>query len=327
MSKIFVTRSIPESGIELLRKAGHEVDVSPKDGVLSPSELLTALLAKPYDGVVSLLTDDITAELLAKLPTVKIVANYAVGYNNIDVASASKQGIIVTNTPGVLTTAVAEFAIALMLAVTKRVVEADAFIRAGKFVGWAPELFLGIELKGKTIGIIGAGRIGQEVAKRAKDGFGMNVVYYDVARCEAIENQVSAKYYENIDDLLKEADVISLHVPLLDSTRHLINAERLALMKTSAYLINTSRGPVVDEEALVTALESGVIAGAGLDVYENEPALAQGLVDCKNVVLAPHIASATFEARSEMSNMVAKNINAFFAGETVPNVVLPPEAK
>ncbi len=321
MAKIFVTRQIPSVGIELLRTAGHEVDVSIKDGVLTPTELEEALQAKSYDGVVCLLTDNITAELLAKVPTVQIVANYAVGYNNIDVAEAMQRGVVVTNTPGVLSTAVAEFTLSLLLAVSKRVVEADRFTKSGEFVGWAPELFLGVSLEGKTLGIVGAGRIGQEVAKRAQKGFGMKVLYYDVKQNEELEKDMPCHYCSDIEQLLKEADFVSLHAPLLESTKHLINKERLKMMKPTAYLINTARGPLVDEVALVEALQNKTIAGAGLDVFEYEPKLVEGLASCENVVLTPHIASATTEARGEMSKMVAQNINQFFAGETPTNVV------
>jgi len=321
MAKIFVTRQIPEVGITQLRAQGHEVDVSSKDGVLTKDELETALSAKAYDGIVSLLTDSITDELLAKVPTVKIVSNYAVGYNNIDVSAANERGVTVTNTPDVLTTAVAEFTMALILAVTRRVTEADRFTREGKFVGWAPELLLGCSLEGKTLGIVGAGRIGQEVALRAKNGFGMNVIYYDIAPCDELEKLISCRYYSDIETVLKESDVVSIHAPLLDSTKHLINSERLNLMKPSAYLVNTARGPIVDEIALVEALKNKTIAGAALDVYENEPVITAGLTSFENVVLAPHIASATFETRSKMSQMVAENLNEFFAGNTPPNLI------
>jgi glyoxylate reductase len=321
MAKIFVTRQIPEVGIELLREAGHEVDVSSKDGVLTSAELEEQLLNKPYDGIISLLTDSITDELLAKTPSVKIVANYAVGFNNIDVVRAKQKGVVVTNTPGVLSTAVAEFTLALILAVSKRVVEADNFTRAGKFVGWAPELLLGLTLQGKTLGIVGAGRIGQEVARRAKEGFAMKVIYHDVVQNEELEKNFGCQYCSTIEELLAESDVVSLHAPLLDSTKHLITKERLQMMKPTAYLINTARGPLIDEVALVEALQNQVIAGAGLDVYEYEPKLTAGLRTCANAVLAPHIASATHEARMEMSKMVAQNLNDFFAGNTPPNIV------
>ncbi len=321
MALIFVTRQIPVVGIEKLRAAGHEVVVSEKDGVLTTDELRKELSARPYEGVVSLLTDTVNAEMLAVAPTVKIIANYAVGYNNIALKELSEAGIVVTNTPGVLTDTVAEYTAALILATTKRIAEADRFTRAGKFVGWAPELMLGSDLSGKTLGIVGAGRIGCEVAKRMANGFGMKVVYYDIARSEALEAEVNCDFCESLEEVLQTSDVVSVHVPLLPQTRHLINTERLAMMKSSAYLINTSRGPVVDEKALAEALQNKTIRGAGLDVFESEPALAVGLAELENVTITPHIASGSEETRNKMSELVAENVLAFFAGETSPYVV------
>jgi glyoxylate reductase len=321
MALIFVTRKIPDVGLRWMSEGGHEVVVSEKDGVLTPEELREALAARPYDGMVSLLTDTISPSLLEVAPNVKIVANYAVGFNNIDVKGLNAAGVVVTNTPGVLTDTVAEFTVSLILALAKRIPEADRFTRAGRFEGWAPELLLGSDLAGKTLGIIGAGRIGSGVAKRLANGFGMRVIYQDIARSEALEAEVASEYRESVDDLLREADVVSIHVPLLPQTKHLINAERLAIMKPSAYLINTSRGPVVDEVALVAALKNHTIRGAGLDVFENEPALAKGLARLDNVILTPHIASASDETRGRMSELVAFNINEFFLGHTPPNEV------
>ena len=321
MALIFVTRQIPAVGLEALRAAGHEVVVSEKDGVLTPDELRTALAARPYEGIVSLLTDQIDATVLEAAPTIQIVANYAVGYNNVAVAALAARGVTVTNTPGVLTDTVAEYTVALMLSVMKRIPEADRFTRAGGYDGWAPELLLGSDLNGKTLGVVGAGRIGAGVAQRAAQGFGMQVIYHDVARAEELEHTTGASYCAAIEDLLRAADVVSLHVPLLPATTHLINAERLALMKPSAYLINTSRGPVIDEDALVHALQEGVIRGAGLDVFEAEPSLTPGLAALENVVLTPHIASASEETRGRMSELVAENLIAFFAGGTPPHVV------
>lgn len=323
MALIFVTRRIPEVGLRWMREGGHEVVVSDKDGVLTPEELMTELSEKPYEGVVSLLTDTIGPDILEAAPNVKIVANYAVGYNNIAVKELNDRGVIVTNTPGVLTDTVAEYATALILAVAKRIPEADRFTRAGKYVGWAPELLLGSDLMGKTLGIVGAGRIGSGTAKRLKEGFGMRVIYTDIARSEPLEQETGAEYREQLDDLLREADVVSIHVPLLPATKHLINAERLAMMKSSAYLINTSRGPVVDEVALVEALKNGTIRGAGLDVFEDEPALKPGLAELENVILTPHIASGSEETRGKMSEIVAINVNEFFLGHEVPNKVVP----
>lgn len=322
MALIFVTRKIPEVGIQWMRDGGHEVVVSEKDGVLTEKELKQELAARPYEGIACLLTDTINMDVLAAAPQVQIVANYAVGYNNIDVPALTEAGITVTNTPGVLTDTVAEYATSLILSVAKRIPEADRFTRAGKYKGWAPELLLGSDLQGKTLGIVGAGRIGSGVAKRLANGFGMQVRYYDIARSEALEAAVDCEYCESLDELLAHADVVSVHVPLLPATKHLINTERLALMKPSAYLINTSRGPVVDEKALVKALKIGVIRGAGLDVFEDEPKLVRGLKQLDNVVLTPHIASGSEETRGRMSELVAYNINEFFLGHEVPNRVL-----
>lgn len=321
MALIFVTRKIPEVGLRWMREGGHEVVVSEKDGVLTPEELREALAARPYDGVVSLLTDTIDTSLLEVAPNVKIFANYAVGYNNIDVKGLREAGVVVTNTPGVLTDTVAEFTVSLVLALAKRIPEGDRFTRAGRYEGWAPELLLGSDLAGKTLGIIGAGRIGSGVAKRLANGFGMRVIYQDITRSEALEAEVACEYRESVDDLLREADVVSIHVPLLPQTQHLINTERLAMMKPSAYLVNTSRGPVVDEDALVKALKERTIRGAALDVFENEPSLAKGLARLDNVILTPHIASASEETRGKMSELVGFNINEFFLGHMPPNEV------
>jgi len=319
--KIYVTRMIPQSGIDLLKDKGYEIDINPEDKVLSKEELITALKAKPYDAVLCLLTDKIDGEVFDAVPTVKIFANYAVGYNNIDVEAAKERGVMITNTPGVLTETVAEHTFGLILSIAQRITEGDRFTRAGKYVGWAPMLMLGNDVGGKTLGIVGLGRIGTQVAKHAVKGFGMKPIYYDIARNEEFEKEYGAEFRESVDDVLKEADFVTIHVPLLDSTHHLINAERLAMMKPTAYLVNTSRGPVIDEKALVEALKNKTIKGAALDVYENEPALTSGLVDLENVILTPHAASATEETRSAMSDLAAKNIIAVLDGETPANLV------
>ncbi|HSE35243.1 MAG TPA: D-glycerate dehydrogenase [Candidatus Paceibacterota bacterium] len=319
--KIYVTRRIPEIGIAMLKEKGYALMVSEKDGVLTRDELLAALKGDAYDGVLSLLTDTIDAGVFDAVPSAKIFANYAVGFNNIDVAEAKKRGLTITNTPGALTNTVAEHAMALILAATTRTAEGDRFVRAGKFNGWGPMMLLGMDLAGKTLGVLGAGRIGSRLAHHAKHGFDMNVVYYDVKQNADFEQETGARFCATVDEVLKEADVVSIHVPLLDSTKHLINAERLALMKKTAYLINTSRGPVVDEAALVAALKAGTIAGAGLDVFENEPALAPGLAELENAVLTPHIASASVPTRDGMAKLAAENLIAFFEGRTPPNVV------
>lgn len=321
MPSIYVTRRIPDAGLAMLKERGYMVDVSEKDGVLSREELLAVLRARAYDGVLTLLTDTIDQEIFDAAPSVRIVANYAVGFNNIDIKGAAARAIVVTNTPGTLSGTVAEHTMALILALATRTVEADRYVREGKFSGWGPMLFLGTDLKGKTIGILGAGRIGSRLAYHAKHGFDMNVVYYDIKRNEAFEVESGATYHPTVEGLLECSDVVSIHVPLLDSTHHLIDAARLRRMKPTAFLVNTSRGPVIDEIALIEALRSGVIAGAGLDVFENEPTLAPGLTELSNVVLTPHIASASIPTREEMSLMAAENLIAFFEGRTPPNIV------
>lgn len=321
MAKIFVTRRIPRVGLEMLGKAGHKLTVSEEDRPLSKAEIITALKKDLYDGVLCLLTDTIDKEIYEVTPHTKIFANYAVGVNNIDVEEAKRRGVVVTNTPGALTESVAEHAITLILSLMKRVVEGDKFVRDGKFSGFAPELLLGADLKGKTLGIIGAGRIGARVAEIAVKGFDMRVIYYDIKRSEIFERETGARFGETVEVALKEADVVSIHVPLLPETRHLINKERLVLMKSTAYLVNTSRGKVVDENALVDALRKRVIAGAALDVFENEPALAAGLSELPNVVLTPHTASATKETREEMAVLAAQNLIDFFEGGAPANKV------
>lgn len=312
---------IPEPAIAMLKSRGYEVTVSAKDGVLSKEELMAELGKAPYDAVLSLLTDKIDGDIFDAVPSAKIFANFAVGYNNIDTAAAKTRGVTITNTPEVLTNTVAEHAFALMMAIAHRVVEGDAYTRAGKFKSWEPMLLLGTDLAGKTLGILGAGRIGSRVAHHGARGFGMNVIYYDVKENEALGKEYGAKYAATPEEVLKEADFISVHVPLLPSTTHLINAERLKTMKKTAYLVNTSRGPVIDEEALVVALKEGWIAGAALDVFEREPELAPGLKELSNVILTPHIASATLSTRVEMANLAAKNIIEYLEGREPPNKV------
>lgn len=325
--KIYVTRKIPETGINRLKEAGHEVDVSEKDGVLTREELISSLKAKPYGAVLCLLTDKIDGEIFDAVPSAKIFANYAVGYGNIDIEAAKKRGVMITNTPGVLTKTVAEHTFGLLLAIAQRIAEGDRFTRAGKYVGWAPMLMLGNDLYGKTLGVMGLGRIGSRVAHHAVKGFDMKVIYYDIKRNEEFEKEYAStgsaqvEFRESIDDVLREADFVTVHVPLLDSTRHLINAEKLAMMKPTAYLVNASRGPVIDEKALVEALRDKTIRGAALDVYEEEPELAQGLADLENVILTPHAASATEETRGAMSDLAAENIIAALSGQTPLNLV------
>ena len=320
--KVYITRQIPESGISLLKEAGLEVVVSQKDGVLTKQELITELTNNNPDAVIPLLTDTIDSEVFEAAPNAKVFATYSVGYNHIDLDSAKMHGVTITNTPGVLTDTVAEYTASMICALTKRIPEGDKFTRAGEYKGWAPMLLLGADLKGKTLGILGAGRIGSRVAEIMYKGFGMHIVYYDVKENEFLNNEVSAEYRSTVEEVLTESDVVTVHVPLLESTKHLINKERLALMKSTAYFINTSRGPVVDEEALRDALQSGTIAGAAIDVYEYEPEITQGLAEMSNVILTPHIASATEETRSKMSDMAAKNTIAVLSGNEPENKVV-----
>ncbi len=321
MPSIYITRRIPEVGLAMLREQGFEIEVNPENRPLTKAEFIAILKKKTYDGVLSQLEDKIDAEVFDAAPSVKIFANYAVGYNNIDVVLAKKRGIMVTNTPGVLTDTVAEHTFALILAITCRVAEGDRMLRAGEYQGWTPELLLGTDLKGKTLGILGAGRIGSRVAYHGARGFDMKIVYNNPSRNDYLDKELGATYMKTAEEVLRVADIVSLHVPLLPTTTHLLNKERLAFMKKTAYLINTSRGAVVDEAALVEALRTGVIRGAALDVFEHEPSLSQGLAELQNVVLTPHIASATEETRNAMSRVAAENLIAYFSGKTPPNAV------
>ncbi len=321
MKKVYITRQIPEIGIKMLTDKGYEVDINKENRPLTKAELIGALKQKEYDAVLTLLTDNIDAEVMDSAPTVKIYANFAIGFNNFNVEEAKKRNIYLTNTPGGGADRVAEHTWALILALSCRIVEGDNYMRAGKYNGWDPMLLHGTKLAGKTLGILGSGRIGADVAHRAKNGFDMNVVYYDVKRNEQLEKDFGAVFYNTVEEVLKVSDVVSIHVPLLDSTHHLINKERLAIMKPSAYLINTSRGPVIDEAALVEALQKGIIRGAGLDVFEFEPKLVDGLALLPNVVLTPHIASGTEEARHDMATLSAQNIINSIEGVKPANLV------
>jgi glyoxylate reductase len=292
--------------------------VNEEDRVLSKAEIIEGVKGK--DALLCLLTDEIDAEVLDSNPGLKVVADYAVGYNNIDVEAATRRKIPVTNTPGVLTETTADFAWALLMSAARRVVESDRFTRAGLFKGWAPMLFLGCDVYAKTLGIVGFGRIGEAVSRRAL-GFSMEVLYYDDRRRDPDEEERLGVSYVPFAELLRRSDFISIHVPLLDSTRHMFGEAEFRAMKKTAILINTSRGPVVDERALVAALKARQIAGAGLDVYEDEPRLGPGLAELDNVVLAPHIASATVETRTRMAVMAAENVLAAIRGEVPPNIV------
>lgn len=319
MYNVYVTRKLPGRGLEQLRSA-CAVTVFPEDRNMTKDELLEVI--PQQDAVITMLDNPVDAEVIAAGVNLKAIANYAVGFNNIDVAAATARGIAVINTPDVLTNATADFAWALLLAAARRVVEGDALVRRGEFKGWAPELLIGVEIYGKTLGIIGAGRIGQAMARRAL-GFGMRVLYHNRKRLpEAVEKELNLTY-ASLGDLLKEADFISLHCPLTPDTRHLIGAAELDLMKPTAVLVNTARGPVIDEAALVRALREQRIFGAGLDVFEEEPALHPGLAELPNVVLAPHIGSAARETRLRMVDMVVSDVLAVLQGQRPRNLVNP----
>lgn len=324
--KVFVTRLIPDRGLNMLKAKGYELTVNPDDRVLSKEEIIAGIKDKSYDAVLCLLTDKIDdAVFEAAGKSVKIFANYAVGFDNVDLKAAASRGLMVTNTPNVLNETVAEHTFALILAIAHRIAEADKFMRDGKYKGWGPMLLLGADISEKTLGVVGLGRIGSLVVKHAVRGFDMKAMYYDPKRNEDFEKEFGATYCANLDDLLKQADFVSIHVPLLPTTRHLIDASKLALMKKSAYLVNTSRGPIIDEQALAIALKENVIKGAAIDVFENEPNMDPGLKDLQNVIVTPHIASATEETRAKMSELAAQNIIAALEGGVPPNLVPAPK--
>jgi glyoxylate reductase len=317
---VYVTRMIPEACIDQLRKH-FDVDVNPDDRALSYDELKQRVRGK--NAIVSLLTDTIDGGLLdAAGPQCKIVANYAVGFNNFDLKAATERNVILTNTPGVLDDATATLAFTLLLATARRIAEADAYLRAGKWRGWAPMFFVGLDVDRRTLGIAGLGRIGKNVARKAA-GFDMKIIYSDVNRDLAFEKEHNATYVDKAT-LLKDSDFLTLHVPLLPQTKHYIGAAELKQMKKTAVLINAARGPVVDEKALVEALRAKTIWGAGLDVFEDEPALAPGLAELDNVVIVPHIASATAETRFKMGEIAVNNVIKVLTGKA-PDTCVNPE--
>lgn len=316
--KLYVTRELPERGLRIIKER-FEAEVWP-EYVPPPKKVIVEKAAK-VEALVTLLSDKIDAEVFDAAPRLKIVSQIAVGFDNIDLNEATKRGIYVTNTPGVLTETTADFAWALLMSVARRVAEADRYVRTGKWkVSWHPAMLQGRDIYGATLGIVGLGRIGSSIAKRAK-GFDMKVLYHDVIRRQDLEKELGIEYTE-VDDLLKRADFVTLNVPLLKETYHLMDEKKLKLMKKTAILINNARGPVVDEKALYKALKEGWIAGAGLDVFEQEPTpTSNPLVTLDNVVVAPHISSASYETRSRMAEMVAENLVAFFDGKVPPNLV------
>ncbi|MBM3341337.1 MAG: D-glycerate dehydrogenase [Betaproteobacteria bacterium] len=315
--KITITREVFDDTIDYL-KQHCEVDANQADQAYSPEALAARLAGQ--DGLMCALTDKVDSTLLARCPTLKAVANIAVGYNNIDVPACTARGIQVTNTPGVLDDSTADLAWALMLATARRVTEVEAYIRKGEWTGWKLKQWLGVDVHHATLGIIGMGRIGQAIARRAF-GFDMKVIYYNRKRVAAdIEQRVNARYV-NFDELLAQSDFIVLQVPYSSATHHLIGARELAKMKPSAVLINSTRGGVVDDAALITALKAGTIRAAGLDVYENEPKLNPGFLALNNVVLVPHIGSSTEATRRAMAMTAAKNLVAALTGAVPPNLV------
>ncbi|MEZ2388843.1 2-hydroxyacid dehydrogenase [bacterium RCC_150] len=318
MSRVVVTGRIPEAAIEKLR-AEHEVDAWAGPETISREELLRRVSGA--EAVVSLLTERVDAELLdAAGPQLKVVANVAVGYDNIDVPACTERGIVATNTPGVLTEATADIAMGLILMATRRLGEGERLIRSGQAWKWGMFFLLGSSLQGKTLGVVGMGGIGQATARRAK-AFGMEIVYQSRSEIDpGIADELGARRVD-LDELLAVSDVVSLHCPYGPATHHLIGAEQLAAMKSSAYLVNTARGPIIDEGALATALREGRIAGAGLDVFEREPQVDPGLLELENVVLVPHLGSATVETRTAMAMLAADNTLAVLSGERPPTPI------
>lgn len=312
---VLVTGRLPETVLASIRKE-HDVVINAEDKPMDRQKLLSAVGDK--DGLLCMITDRVDAELLNRAPHLKMIANFGVGFNNIDVDFATAKGVPVSNTPGVLTESTADLTFALILATARRLVEGDRMTRAGNFKFWAPLHFLGQEVSGKTLGIIGLGRIGRAVAGRAA-AFDMKVIYYSRRRLEKAGEKKLNLAYADLKTLLKTADFVSVHVPLTPRTTRLIGADELGRMKPDAYLINTSRGPVVDEKALLDALQNRKISGAGLDVYENEPELTPGLKELDNVVLLPHVGSATIETRTKMARMAAENLLAGLDGRIPPN--------
>jgi lactate dehydrogenase-like 2-hydroxyacid dehydrogenase len=317
--RILVSREVFDDVLELLR-THFEVTANQSDRPFAPAELALALADK--HGALTVLTDKIDAALLAKCPQLKAVCNIAVGFNNFDLAALSARGVLATNTPGVLDAATADFTWALILATARRLTEAEAWLRAGEWQGWKLKQFLGMDVQGATLGIIGMGRIGQAVAKRAR-GFDMPVLYYNRTRLDpALERECNARHV-SLDELLAQSDIVTLHTPYNAASHHLIGAAQLAKMKPTAILIHAARGGVVDDAALIAALGNGAIAAAGLDVFENEPRFNPEFLQLKNVVLAPHIASATTSTRRNMAMLAARNLIAALGGERPPNLLNP----
>ncbi|MHA1441266.1 MAG: 2-hydroxyacid dehydrogenase [Candidatus Heimdallarchaeota archaeon] len=316
---VLVTRKIPQKALDYLESEGVTLDINKEDRVLTYEEIQERIKGK--DGLLCLLTDKIDGAIMdAAGDQLQAIVNYAVGYNNINVKDATERGIPVTNTPGVLTETTADLAFALMLSIARRIVESDKYTRKGLFKGWGPLLHLGGDIFGKTLGIIGMGRIGSAVAYRAAKGFNMKIKYYSRNRNKVLEKELNMEFC-SVDEILKTVDYVTLHVPLTNETKYLIGEKELELMKPTAYLVNTSRGPVVKEDDLLEALKKNKIAGAALDVYEFEPEITKGLEKLDNVIITAHIGTATIDTRTEMGMMVARDLLAVFRGEEPQNCV------
>ena len=318
---VYITRNLPEKGEHLLKQAGYDVQVNQHPRALKPEELAKA--ASDCDAMICLLSDKITKELMDAAPRCRMYANYAVGYDNMDVAAATAKDVRLSNTPDVLSIATAEMAWSLIFAAARRLGEGERMMRNGDFHGWEPLMLVGSEITGKTLGIIGAGRIGTAMGRMAQ-GFAMRILYTKNSGTNGELDAIGGRRVD-LDELLRESDIVSIHAPLTASTRHMIGAAQFPLMKPTAILVNTGRGPVIDEAALAIALAEKTIAAAGLDVYEREPAVESGLLKLDNVILAPHLGSATIEARTQMAELAARNVIDFLSGKTPRTCINPPK--
>ncbi|MFW3146706.1 MAG: 2-hydroxyacid dehydrogenase [Thermoplasmatota archaeon] len=316
--KILVTRTIPRIGLDMLSRIG-ELDIWEEEGPIPRDELLKRI--RDADALLSLLSDRIDGEVMDAASDLKVIGNYAVGCDNIDIREATSRRIPVVNTPGVLTDATADLAMALLLASARRIAEGDRYVRSGSFKIWGPKLMLGKDLGGSVLGVVGAGKIGEAVMRRAKC-FGMDLAYHSRSRRADLEDELGIRYME-LDELLRASDFVSLNCPLTPETHHLIGERELSIMKRDAILINTARGPVVDEQALCNALKSGTIGGAGLDVFEREPEIYAPLMDLENVTMVPHVGSATIRTRNRMAELVAGGITDCLGGRKPENLVNP----
>ena len=315
-SKVFVTYAIPEAPMAKLYEK-CQVIVNPFERILAKEELCEYV--KDVEAIISMVGDHIDKDVIDASPNLKVIANFGVGFNNIDYKYAASKGIAVSNTPDVLTNATADLAWALLFSVARRIIEADEFIRQGKFKGWTPKMFSGQDITGKTLGVIGAGRIGSNFAKKAK-AFDMRILYYNRKPNMEFEAETGAQYVDK-ETLLRESDFVSIHAPLTEETKHIVSYNEFEIMKRNAIIINTARGPLIDEKALVDALKKGYIWAAGLDVFENEPLVEKELLTMKNVVITPHIGSSTIQTRERMSAMVAENALAALEGKRPPTCV------